>query len=77
MKTTTKIQSLKTTDAAAGVALATELARDISISLAEARQSIPRPGGTNYAESASIPRELIASILLVAVSIANEGWVKS
>jgi len=77
MKTTTKIQSLKTTDPAAGVTLATELARDISVSLAEARQSIPKPGGTNYAEPAPMPEELIASILLVAVSIANDGWSKS
>jgi hypothetical protein len=77
MKTSTKIQSLKTTDLSAGVALATELARDISVSLAEARQAIPRPGGTNYAVPAHIPRELIASILLVAVSIANDGWIKS
>ncbi len=77
MKTSTKIQSLKTTDLSVGVALATELARDISVSLAEARQAIPKPGGTNYAEPAHIPRELIASILLVAISIANEGWSKS
>jgi len=77
MKTSTKIQSLKTTDPAAGVALATELARDVSVSLAEARRAIPKPGGTNYAEPAHIPRELIASILLVAISIANEGWSKT
>jgi len=77
MKAITQIQSLKTTDPAAGVALATELARDIAVNLAAARQAILKPGGTNYDEPASIPRELIASILLVAVSIANEGWVKS
>ena len=77
MKTVTQIQSLKTTDPATGVALATELARDIAVNLAEVRQSIPKPGGTNYGEPAPIPRELIASILLVAVSIANEGWSKS
>lgn len=77
MKAITQIQSLKATDPAAGLALATELARDISINLAETRQSIPKPGGMNYSEPAAIPRELIASILLVAVSIANEGWAKS
>lgn len=77
MKTTTKIQSLKTKDPAAGVALATELARDISVSLAEARHSIFKPGGTNYAEPAHIPRELIAGILLVAIGIANEGWSRT
>ena len=77
MKTTTRIQSLKTTDPATGVTLATELARDISVCLAEARHSISKPGGTNYAEPAHIPRELIASILLVAISIANEGWSKT
>jgi hypothetical protein len=76
MKAITQIQSLKTTDMAGGVTLATELARDISVNLAEARKALPKPGGTNYAEPAPIPRELIASILLVAVSIANEGWAK-
>ena len=77
MKALTQIHSLKTTDPAAGVALAAELARDISINLTETTQSIPKPGGMNYTEPAAIPRELIASILLVAVSIANEGWAKS
>ena len=63
MKATTQIQSLKTPDYASGMALSTELARDISLSMATARHTIPR--------------ELIASILLVAVSIANEGWSKT
>ncbi|MDB4793553.1 hypothetical protein OAG63_00810 [Methylacidiphilales bacterium] len=76
MKTTTRIQSLKTPDLAGGVILAAELAQEISQSLAAVRQSIPKPGGTNYALPAHIPDELIASILLVAVSIANDGWSK-
>jgi hypothetical protein len=77
MKAITQIQSLKTTDLAGGVALATELARDVSVNLSAARQVISKPGGMNYTEPASIPRELIASILLVAVSIANNGWSRT
>jgi hypothetical protein len=58
------------------MALSTEMARDISQSLTQARQSISKPGGMNYADPAPIPTELVASILLVAVSIANNGWSK-
>ena len=74
MTTTHRWHSLKTSDLASGVALSTELAREISHRLAAVRQLSPKPGGTHYAEPAHLPDEIIAGILLVAVSIANDGW---
>jgi hypothetical protein len=74
MKTASQIRSLKTVDVASGMALSMDLAQDLSTRLAAARLITAKPGGTNYGEPAPVPVEMIASILMVAVSIANEGW---
>lgn len=76
MKNSARFSTLKTPDFASGMALSTELAQEISQSLASGRQSVAKPGGMNYLEPAPVPTELIASILMVAVSIANDGWSK-
>jgi hypothetical protein len=74
MKNSSRIDSLKTADLAGGLALSAKLALEISGNMAAAQSSIAKPGGTNYLDPAPIPPELIASILLVAISIANQGW---
>ncbi len=68
--------SLRTADPASGLALSLELAQELSDRLRASHASVPKPGGMNFAEPAPIPVEMIAGILLVAVSIANDGWSK-
>ena len=74
MTTAPTIRSLKTTDAASGMTLAMDLARELSSRTTLGQQVTSKPGGTNYGEPAPIPLALIASILFTAVSIANDGW---
>jgi hypothetical protein len=76
MTNTNQYHSLKTPDRAAGVALAADLTREIASSLAAASPVSPKPGGMNFGEPPPISSELIASILLVAISVANDGWSK-
>jgi hypothetical protein len=76
MKTAARFDSLKTPDIASGMALSAQLAQDISHSLGTAQPFMPRRGGMNSLAPAPISQEMIASILLVAVSIANDGWAK-
>ena len=76
MKSAGQYHSLKTADLADGVALSATLAKEITRNISIGLPSIPKPGGTNYASPASIPQELIASILFVAISAANDGWSK-
>ena len=72
----TKFTSLKTADLASGLALSLEMARDLAESARSARDVLSKPGGTNYAEPPSMPVEMIAGVMMVAVSIANDGWAK-
>ena len=74
MKTT--ITSLRTANPASGLALSLELAREVSASVRAKQDTLAKPGGENYGEPPPMPMELIAGVLMVAVSIANEGWAK-
>jgi len=76
MKTSSRFNSLKTPDITSGIALSAQLAHDIAHSLTAVRPLTSKPGGMNYGKPAPISEEAIASILLVAVSIANDGWSK-
>ena len=68
--------SLITPDAHTGLNLAGELAERLHTQLQAANDRVERPGGTNYLLPPRVPKEIIASILFYAISIANQGWTE-
>jgi hypothetical protein len=71
---TTKLLSLVTIDAEAGMILACKLAEQLQSHLKQARNSAPRPGGMNYLLPPNIPTEVVSGILFYAITAANNGW---
>ena len=70
----TELPSLVTSDAVAGMSLASQLAEQLRARHEQARISAPRPGGTNYLLPPKVPVEVIGSILFYAIAAANNGW---
>ncbi len=69
-----RLPSLITTDARAGLVLASQLAEELQGRLQEAGSKGERPGGMNYLQPATIPSEVISGILFYAIASANDGW---
>jgi hypothetical protein len=67
--------SLITSDAQAGLVLASSLADQLQSQIDQAISKVKRPGGTNYLLPTSVPKEIIASILFYAIAAANRGWI--
>jgi len=69
---TTNLPSLITPDASAGLALAGKPAEQLQGQLASTPAE--RPGGMNYLQPATVPKEAAAGILFYAIAAANQGW---
>jgi hypothetical protein len=72
-----QLPSLITPDAQTGLALAGKLAEELHTQLEQAYSKVERPGGMNYLLPASVPREIIGSILFYAIAAANDGWANT
>ena len=66
--------SLITSDAKIGLALANNLADQLQFQIEQARSKAERPGGMNYLLPTQVPKEITASILFFAITVANHGW---
>jgi hypothetical protein len=66
--------SLITSDAAAGLTLASKLAGELGAQLDQAGSKVERPGGMNYLQPAPVPKEITTGILFYAIAAANQGW---
>jgi hypothetical protein len=73
----TQLPSLITSDAKAGMALASQLAEQLQSHHEQARNSASRPGGMNYLLPPNVPLEVVSSILFYAISAANNGWANA
>jgi hypothetical protein len=69
-----QIPSLITKDARSGLVLASQLAEELQWQLQQAGSKVERPGGMNYLQPATVPKEVISSILFYAIASANGGW---
>jgi hypothetical protein len=72
----TKLTSLITSNAEAGLTLASQLAEQLHAHHEQARNAVTRPGGMNYLLPPNIPVETVSSILFYAIAAANNGWAK-
>ena len=69
-----ELPSLTTANAADGLKLADKIAQELAGQFELARSSVERPGGMNYLLPATVPQEIIASVLFYAIAAANRGW---
>ncbi|HUE37224.1 MAG TPA: hypothetical protein VMO20_07520 [Candidatus Acidoferrum sp.] len=70
----TQFPSLVTSNAEAGLALACRLAEQLQAHHERTRDTVARPGGTNYLLPPNLPVEFVSSILFYAIAAANGGW---
>jgi hypothetical protein len=66
--------SLITSDAKAGLELASNLADQLQAVIEQAGSKVERPGGMNYLLPTPVPKEITTSILFFAIAAANQGW---
>lgn len=71
----TQLPSLITSNPAAGMVLAGQLAEQLRTQQEQARNTMERPGGMNYLLPPQISAEMVSSILFYAIAAANNGWV--
>jgi hypothetical protein len=69
-----ELSSLITENAAAGLALAGQIADQIAAQLEKVDDEAERPGGTTFLLPSSVPRNVIASVVFHTIATANLGW---
>jgi hypothetical protein len=74
MKLNSEFSSLITASAAAGLALASQIADEIAVQLAKANDKVERPGGTTFLLAPSVPREVVTCVVFHTIAVANRGW---
>ncbi len=74
MNTISPISSLKTSTPEDGWELSKKLSESIESSLKEAQSKEEKPGGMSFGSQPLPSPATTASILFVAISIANQGW---
>jgi hypothetical protein len=70
----TQLPSLITSNPAAGMVLAGQLAEQLRAQQEQTLSTMERPGGMNDLLPPQISAEMVGSILFYAIAAANNGW---